>query len=66
MLILYITYIQGEEARVYEFIVRHFLACCSQDAKGFETTVEIDIASEKVSLVYQNVTLLNWMKKYAG
>ncbi|XP_014430730.2 DNA topoisomerase 3-alpha [Pelodiscus sinensis] len=39
--------LQGNEQRLYEFIVRHFLACCSQDAKGQETTVEIDIANER-------------------
>lgn len=38
---------QGDERRLYEFIVRHFLACCSQDAQGQETTVEIDIAQER-------------------
>lgn len=27
--------------------MRHFLACCSQDAQGQETTVEIDIAQER-------------------
>ncbi|WAQ96032.1 TOP3A-like protein [Mya arenaria] len=37
----------GDEKRVYEFVVRHFLACCSQDAQGFETTVEIDVAEER-------------------
>ncbi len=26
--------------------MRHFLACCSLDAVGFETVVEIDIAGE--------------------
>nr|XP_002732450.2 PREDICTED: DNA topoisomerase 3-alpha-like [Saccoglossus kowalevskii] len=36
----------GNEKRVYELIVRHFLACLSQDAQGHETTVEIDIAAE--------------------
>ncbi|XP_020613300.1 DNA topoisomerase 3-alpha-like isoform X2 [Orbicella faveolata] len=41
--------LQGNEKRVYEFIVRHFLACCSEDAKGQETNVEIEIAREKVS-----------------
>ena len=30
-----------DERRVYEFIVRRFLACCSEDAKGESTTVEI-------------------------
>ena len=39
--------LQGDEARVYEFIVRHFLACVSKDAVGAETTVNIDIAGEK-------------------
>ncbi|XP_042293597.1 DNA topoisomerase 3-alpha isoform X2 [Sceloporus undulatus] len=39
--------LQGNDQRLYEFIVRHFLACCSQDAKGQETTVEIDIANER-------------------
>jgi DNA topoisomerase-3 len=32
---------------VYELVVRHFLACCSQPAVGAETTVEIDIAGEQ-------------------
>nr|XP_025719870.1 DNA topoisomerase 3-alpha [Callorhinus ursinus] len=43
----YTDSLQGDEQRLYEFIVRHFLACCSQDAQGQETTVEIDIAQER-------------------
>lgn len=43
----YANNLQGDEQRLYEFIVRHFLACCSQDAQGQETTVEIDIAQER-------------------
>ncbi|XP_037663946.1 DNA topoisomerase 3-alpha isoform X2 [Choloepus didactylus] len=43
----YTSNLQGDEQRLYEFIVRHFLACCSQDAQGQETTVEIDIAGER-------------------
>jgi DNA topoisomerase-3 len=35
-----------DEWRVYELVTRHFLACCSQDAKGFETIVRIEIKSE--------------------
>jgi DNA topoisomerase-3 len=34
---------------VYEFVARHFLACCSRDAEGLETIVDIDIAGEKVT-----------------
>ena len=37
----------GNEKKVYELIVRHFLACVSQDAQGHETVVDIDIAGEK-------------------
>lgn len=43
----YTNSLQGDDRRLYEFIVRHFLACCSQDAQGQETTVEIDIAQER-------------------
>ncbi|CEF67527.1 DNA topoisomerase 3-alpha [Strongyloides ratti] len=32
--------------RLYELIVRHFLACCSRDAKGKETTVLMSIGEE--------------------
>lgn len=32
--------------KVYELVVRHFLACVSQPATGFTTTVLIDIAGE--------------------
>ncbi|KAK2586300.1 hypothetical protein KPH14_001550 [Odynerus spinipes] len=43
----YSSTLQGNEAKVYEFIVRHFLACLSKNAEGQETIVEIDIAGEK-------------------
>ena len=39
---------KGTEKSVYDFIVRHFLACCQKDAKGFETTISIEINNEKV------------------
>ncbi len=32
-----------EERAVYEFVTRHFLACCSKDAKGSQTTMTIQI-----------------------
>ncbi|PVD39556.1 hypothetical protein C0Q70_02191 [Pomacea canaliculata] len=44
----YTNQLQGNEQRIYEFIVRHFLACCSQDAQGHETVVEIDVAAERM------------------
>eukprot|EP00941_MAST-03F_sp_MAST-3F-sp1_P000957 g957.t1 len=35
------------EKKVYELITRHYLACCSRDAIGFQTTVTVDIAREE-------------------
>ena len=35
-----------DERRVYEFVVRRFLACCSEDAKGESTIVTIRYGSE--------------------
>lgn len=35
------TALNEQEARVYEFVVRRFLACCSDDAKGTATDVDI-------------------------
>ncbi|XP_067162434.1 DNA topoisomerase 3-alpha isoform X3 [Apteryx mantelli] len=60
----YTANLQGNEQRLYEFIVRHFLACCSQDAKGQETTVEIDIAKER--FVAQGLMILarNYLEVY--
>ncbi|KAF1924014.1 DNA topoisomerase III [Didymella exigua CBS 183.55] len=34
------------ERKVYEFVVRRFLACCSEDAAGEATDLEIDYGSE--------------------
>ena len=35
-----------DKRRVFEFIVRHFLAACSVPAAGHKTTVEVGLASE--------------------
>lgn len=39
--------LNDEQRRVYEFVVRRFLACCSEDAKGTATDVEITYGDEK-------------------
>lgn len=36
----------GDEKRVYEFVTRRYLACCSKDAEGWETTVEVKCGGE--------------------
>lgn len=35
-----------DEKKVYEFVTRRFLACCSEDAKGEATDVELDWGAE--------------------
>ena len=55
---------QGNEARLYEYIVRHFLACCSQDARGQETTVEILIEEEKFKASGLMILARNYLDVY--
>ncbi|KZZ96258.1 DNA topoisomerase III [Ascosphaera apis ARSEF 7405] len=40
------TQLKPEEWRVYEFVVRRFLACCSDDAKGEATDISIKYGPE--------------------
>jgi DNA topoisomerase-3 len=35
-----------DEGRLYEYVVRRFLACCSDDAKGMATDIEIQYGEE--------------------
>lgn len=37
------------EIRVYEFVCRHFLACCSKDAVGSESILKVKLAAEVFS-----------------
>lgn len=60
----YANNLQGNEAKLYEFIVRHFLACVSKDAEGQETTVEIDINSEKFILSGLMIIAKNYLEVY--
>ncbi|KAF7691107.1 DNA topoisomerase 3-alpha [Silurus meridionalis] len=60
----YTNSLQGNEKRLYEFIVRHFLACCSKDAQGQEVTVEIDIAEEKFSASGLTIIARNYLEVY--
>lgn len=40
------TQLNDNERRVYEFVVRRFLACCSEDALGEATDIEIEYGGE--------------------
>lgn len=52
------------EHQVYTFIVRRFLACCSDDAKGQQSDVEIEIANERFSAHGLIVTERNYLDVY--
>ncbi|XP_012551245.2 DNA topoisomerase 3-alpha isoform X1 [Bombyx mori] len=60
----YTNNLSGNEKRLYEFIVRSFLACCSKDAQGQETIVNIDIGREKFSANGLVITELNYLEVY--
>lgn len=49
----------GDKARLYEFIVRSFLATCSKPAVGFETRLEIEIAREGFSTTGQPMYIVH-------
>ncbi|XP_019233213.1 PREDICTED: DNA topoisomerase 3-alpha-like [Nicotiana attenuata] len=50
--------------RVYELVVRHFLACVSKPAVGAETTVEIDIAGESFFTCGRVILAKNYLDVY--
>jgi DNA topoisomerase III len=53
-----------EDRKVYEFVVRRFLACCSDDAKGQATTVDLDLSGERFSVTGLVVLERNYLDVY--
>ncbi|KAH9290650.1 hypothetical protein KI387_034767, partial [Taxus chinensis] len=53
-----------DHKRLYELVVRHFLACVSQPALGAGTTVDIDIAGEKFSASGLMIIVKNYLEIY--
>ena len=56
--------LSGNEAKVYEFIVRHFLACVSRDAVGQECKVEVKIDSETFKANGLAISQRNYLEVY--
>ncbi|KAJ1568486.1 DNA topoisomerase, partial [Nowakowskiella sp. JEL0078] len=56
--------LQGDEQKIYEFVTRRFLACCSENAKGHETTVEIKISDEQFSVKGLMILERNYLEVY--
>lgn len=58
------TGLSGDEKRVYELIVRHFLACVSKDATGSETIVTVNVADEEFTANGLIVFERNYLEVY--
>jgi DNA topoisomerase-3 len=50
--------------RVYELICRHFLACCSKNAKGSRTTVKADMGPEGFTVTGLVILERNFLDVY--
>jgi DNA topoisomerase-3 len=53
-----------DHRKVYEFVTRRFLACCSQDATGQATTVDLDLSGERFSVTGLVVLERNYLNVY--
>eukprot|EP00929_Paragymnodinium_shiwhaense_P028201 TRINITY_DN16400_c0_g2_i5.p1 TRINITY_DN16400_c0_g2~~TRINITY_DN16400_c0_g2_i5.p1 ORF type:complete len:721 (+),score=99.31 TRINITY_DN16400_c0_g2_i5:594-2756(+) len=53
-----------EQWRVYELVTRHFLACCSPDARGHRTEVEAVLAEEVFATAGLVVQDRGWLDVY--
>lgn len=56
--------LNGDEAKLYELITRHFLACVSKDAVGNETTITIDMNGEEFTTNGLIIHELNYLEVY--
>ncbi|KAF1761929.1 hypothetical protein GCK72_010188 [Caenorhabditis remanei] len=61
---LRISQLHGDDWKVYELVVRHFLACVSQDAQGEETMVNLSIGSEKFHSSGLRIRDMGYLKVY--
>lgn len=57
-------HLEGNAKRVYELVVRHFLACLSKDAEGKETTVEVDLNEERFVVTGLVIFARNYLEVY--
>eukprot|EP01134_Creolimax_fragrantissima_P003790 CFRG3790T1 len=56
--------LQGNEKRIFELITRHFLACCSEDARGHETVATALMGGETFTTKGLIIEALNWLEVY--
>ncbi|KAL9705942.1 hypothetical protein quinque_009460 [Culex quinquefasciatus] len=60
----FVTNLSGDEKRVYELVVRHFLACVSKDAVGAETIVNAVLAEEEFTASGLCILERNYLEVY--
>lgn len=56
--------LNGDDARIYEFVTRRFLGCCSDDARGTETVIKAEIADEVFTAKGLIVRERNYLEVY--
>lgn len=56
--------LQQDQQKVYEFVVRRYLACCSDDARGMKSTVKLEWCDEEFSATGVQVTERNFLDVY--
>lgn len=56
--------LNADQHRVYEFVTRRFLACCSKSAKGEQTTIELEYGEETFYTNGLNVIERNYLEVY--
>ncbi|RLN98490.1 hypothetical protein BBJ28_00022903 [Nothophytophthora sp. Chile5] len=54
----------ANEKKVYEFVALHFLACCSRDAKGSQTSIQMSMLEERFSASGLMVEERNYLDIY--
>ena len=50
--------LEGNDKKVYDLVTRRFLACCSMNARGMETVVDVEIAGEEFTAKGTSVSIL--------
>ncbi|QIW96306.1 hypothetical protein AMS68_001824 [Peltaster fructicola] len=56
--------LETDERKVHEFVVRRFLACCSKDAQGLKTEIELLFGAETFKASGLTVTERNYLDVY--
>ncbi|EGN99753.1 hypothetical protein SERLA73DRAFT_52441 [Serpula lacrymans var. lacrymans S7.3] len=60
----HVANLAGDEKKVYEYIARRFLACCSKDAEGSETTVDVEYGGEQFYVTGLVILQRNYLEVY--